>query len=180
VVRMLKHRGGICRRVLLRSSVGFTLVEVVIAIALLGLVVGGVLTTMTVVFNMQARNDQQRTAEFLTRSEFEYIKSQPYIWGNVSGDCINKGYPPCYDKVQNTQNYSLDVVAIPINGNSTDSIPDYTEQPRLPPDYQHVDDQGIQKIIISVYSGLKKTGSAPVLVTTDYKVARWGGNSGGN
>ena len=166
--RVKYFRKALCGRVLLRSSVGFTLVEVVIAIALLGLVVGGVLTTMTVVFNMQARNDQQRTAEFLTRSEFEYIKSQPYIWGNVSGDCINKGYPPCYDKVQNTQNYSLDVVAIPIDNS--------TYQELVPnPTCDCVNDQGIQKIIISVYSGLKTENSAPVLVTTNYKVARWGG-----
>ena len=168
---------ALCRRVLLRSSVGFTLVEVVIAIALLGLVVGGVLTTMTVVFNMQARNDQQRTAEFLTRSEFEIIKSLPYISGNVTGNATQLGYPPDYAGLAlklgigriTTQNYSLDVVAIPID-NST-----YQPLDLACPTCDYVNDQGIQEIIISVYSGLKKTGSAPVLVTTDYKVARWGG-----
>jgi hypothetical protein len=136
----------------------------------MAIVVGGVLTAMTVVFKMQAHQDRQRTAEFLTRSEFEYIKSQPYIWGNVSGDCINKGYPPCYDKVQNTQNYSLDVVAIPIDNSTYKDLEILTG-----PDGPYVNDQGIQKIVISVYSGLKAENSAPVLETTDYKVARWEG-----
>jgi type II secretory pathway pseudopilin PulG len=168
---MLKHRGGICRRVLLRSSVGFTLVEVVVAIALLALVVGGVLTTMTVVFNMQTRNDQQRTAEFLTRSEFEYIKSQPYSWGNISGN-----YRPLYEKVQNTLNYSLDVVAIPIDNSTYKDLQPPIDPVTGSPVYPaYVDDKGIQKIIISVYSGKQTENLAPVLVTTNYKVARWEG-----
>jgi type II secretory pathway pseudopilin PulG len=167
VVRMLKHRGGICRRVLLRSSVGFTLVEVVIAILLLALVVGGVLTTMVVVFNMQTRQDQQRIAEYLTRNEFEYIKAQPYIWGDVTSSPTQKGYPPYYDPVPSTENYYLDIVAIPIYASGEK----YGEP--LPVLFgPRVEDQGIQEIIISVYSGLKTENSAPVLVTTNYKVAR--------
>jgi prepilin-type N-terminal cleavage/methylation domain-containing protein len=164
VVRMLKHRGGICRRVLLRSSVGFTLVEVVVAIALLALVVGGVLTTMVVVFNMQTHQDQQRIGEYLTRNAFEYIKTQPYIWGNVTSSPTQKGYPPYYDPVPSTESYYLDIVAIPIDKDSYLPL-DVLPGPR-------VDDQGIQEIIISVYSGLKAENSAPVLVTTNYKVAR--------
>jgi len=164
VVRMLKHRGGICRRVLLRSSVGFTLVEVVIAMLVLGLAVGGVLTTMVVVFNMQTHQDQQRVAEYLTRNAFEYIKTQPYIWGNVTSSPTQKGYPPYYEPVPSTENYYLDTVAIPIDKVTYEPLP-VLFGPR-------VDDQGIQKIIISVYSGLKTENSAPFLVTTNYKVFR--------
>jgi len=166
---MLKQRvkyfwKALFRRALLRSSVGFTLVEVVIAIALLGLVVGGVLTTMVVVFNMQTHQDQQRIGEYLTRNAFEYIKAQPYIWGNVTSSPTQKGYPPLYDQVPSTENYHLYIVAIPIYKDSYEPLP-VLFGPR-------VDDQGIQKIIISVYSGLKTENSAPVLVTTNYKVAR--------
>jgi prepilin-type N-terminal cleavage/methylation domain-containing protein len=166
---MLKHWGGLCRRVFLGKSVGFTLVEILVAVVLMAIVVSGVLMAMTVVFKQEARQDQQRTAEYLTRSEFEYIKTQPYIWGNVTGNATQPGYPPHYLTVPNTLNYTLDVVAIPID-NST-----YMDLPTLPPDYQHVADQGIQKIIISVYSGSKTSGTAPVLVTNNYKVYRWEG-----
>ena len=163
-LRVKSFRKAHCRRALLRSSGGFTLVEVVIAILLLALVVGGVLTTMVVVFNMRTHQDQHRIAEYLTRNEFEYIKAQPYIWGNVTSSPTQKGYPPDYDQVPSTENYYLDIVAIPI-GNVT-----YQPLPVLPGPI--VEDEGIQKIIISVYSGLKTENSAPVLVTTNYKVAR--------
>ena len=158
---------ALCRRVLFRSSGGFTLVEVVIAILLLALVVGGVLTTMVVVFNMQTHQDQQRIAEYLTRNEFEYIKAQPYIWGNVTSSPTQKGYPPLYDQVPSTENYYLAIVAIPIYTSGEN----YGEPlPVLPG--PRVEDQGIQEIIISVYSGLKAENSTPILVTTNYKVAR--------
>jgi type II secretory pathway pseudopilin PulG len=182
---MLKHRGGLCRRVLLGKSVGFSLVEMVIAIALLAITVGGVLMAMTVVFKQEARQDQERTAEYLTRSEFEYIKSQPYSWGNDTGNGTRSGYPPQYLTLQNTQNYGLDVAAIPI-GNSSNPNRDCCGSPCYQPlPYQplcilqdpsgnlYVNDEGIQEITISVYSYKKTSGSAPVLVTTDYKVARW-------
>jgi len=155
------------------ASRGFTLVEIAIAIVVIGFLAGSVLASMTVVFNMQTRQDQKRIAEYLTRNEFEIIKTLPYSWGNETGNArpdyyalsLTMGIPPV-----TTQDYWLDVVAIPINGNSTDSIPDYSEQPLLAPDYQHVDDQGIQKVTIYVYSGLES--SKPLLVTTNYKVAR--------
>ena len=162
--RVKYFRKTLCGRVLLRSGVGFTLVEVAIAIALLGLVVGGVLTTMTVVFNMQTHQDQQRIGEYLTRNAFEYIKTQPYIWGNVTSSPTQKGYPPYYDPVPSTENYYLDTVAIPIDKVTYEPLP-VLPGPR-------VEDQGIQKIIVSVYSGLKAENLAPVLVTTNYKVAR--------
>jgi len=148
------------------KSAGFTLIEILVAVVLMAIVVGGVLMAMTVVFNQHARQDQQRTAEYLTRSEFEYIKSQPYIWGNVT-------YPPHYLTVPNTPNYSLDVVAIPIDSGNYTDLPQVTDPQGNPLGY--VNDQGIQRITISVYSGLKTSGTAPVLVTTNYKVARWEG-----
>jgi Tfp pilus assembly protein PilV len=155
-----------CKQVLCRNlcsaSGGVTLVEVTIAIIVLALVVGAVLSAMVVVFNMQTHQDQQRIAEYLTRNQFEYIKTQPYIWGNVTGGSTWKGYPPHYDTVPFTQSYFLDVVAIPVDKDN------YTALPVLPGPL--VEDQGIQKIIISVYSDRKSL--VPVLVTTNYKVYR--------
>jgi len=175
---------ALCRRVLLRSSVGFTLVEVVVAILLLAIVVGGVLMAMTVVFNMQAHQDQQRIAEYLAENEFEYINTQPYIWGNLTGSTSQ--YPPQYAKVRSTQTstkdyYSLIVTAVPI-GNSSNPTPyqplpiqEYTYFDAQGNKHQvpYVNDEGIQEITIYVYAGSQ---SSTVLVTTNYKVHKFAGN----
>ena len=160
----------VSRRIPHGASRGFTLVEIAIAIVVIGFVVGSVLATMTVVFNMQTRQDKQRIAEYLTRNEFEIIKTLPYIWGNVTGNTSQLGYPPDYLALSlkmgiapvTTQDYWLDVAAIPVDKD------DYTELPVLPGPL--VEDEGIQKIIIHVYSGLQST--KPLLVTTNYKVYR--------
>jgi type II secretory pathway pseudopilin PulG len=177
------------RRAQRGTAEGFSLVEVAIAIVLLAIVVGGVLTAMTTVFNMQAHQDQQRIAEYLAKNEFEYINTLPYIWGNLTGSTSQ--YPPQYDKVRSTQTsprdyYYLDVRAVPIGNSSNpdrDCCPDH---PCPLPPYEplcvlhdpsgtpYVNDEGIQEIIISVYSGSHSSG--PVLVTTNYKVHKFAGN----
>ena len=168
---MLKRFRWFLGRGLLRSKKGFTLTEVVIAIAVLGFVVASIPAAMIVVSKMQARQDERRVAEYLTRSELEYIKSQCYIWGNVTGDCeyqrINcMGYPICYDKVLFTENYYVDVVAIPIDKTTYQPLPVLSG-----PSGPYVEDQGIQEIIISVYSSRNPGETVPVLVTRNYKVA---------
>ena len=78
---MLKHVRWLRRRRLFRQERGATLVEVVIAIVVLGLIVASVPTAIIEVNNFQSRQRELRIAENLARTEFEYIKSQPYIPG---------------------------------------------------------------------------------------------------
>jgi prepilin-type N-terminal cleavage/methylation domain-containing protein len=168
---MLKRFRVVRRRALFRGRLGFTLTEIVIAIAVLAFVVASIPAAMIVVHNMQARQDERRVAEYLTRSQLEYIKSQCYIWGNVTGDCeyqrMNcQGYPICYDKVQFTENYYLDVVAIPIDKTTYQPLPVLSS-----PSGPYVEDQGIQQIVVSVYTTRNPGETTPVLVTTNYKVA---------
>lgn len=168
---MMRKLRRIRRWALLRNARGVTLTEVVIAIAVLAFVVASIPAAMIVVHNMQARQDERRVAEYLTRSQLEYIKSQCYIWGNVTGDCeyqrMNcQGYPICYDKVQFTENYYLDVVAVPIDKETYEPLPVLSG-----PSGPYVEDQGIQEITISVYTSRNPGSLTPVLVTTNYKVA---------
>ncbi len=163
---MFKCFRGIRRRALLRDATGFTLTDVVIGIVVLTFVLASVPAAMITVHNMQARQDERSHAEYLTRSQLEYMKSQSYIWGNVTGDCVYKGYPPCYDKIEFAENYYLDVVAIPIDDTSYQPLPVLSG-----PNGPYVNDEGIQEIIISVYSTRNPGNLAPVLVTNNYKVA---------
>jgi len=163
---MLKRFRWFRGRGLLRNKRGFTLTEVVIAIAVLGFVVASIPTALIVVSKMQARQDERRVAEYLTRSQLEYVKSQPYIWRNVTGDCVYKGYPPCYDKVQFAENYYIDVLAIPIYRDTYEPLPILSG-----PSGPYVEDEGIQEIFISVYGARNPGDMSPVLVTTNYKVA---------
>jgi len=166
----LSHKFTWIRKLASGRSRGATLIEVVIAIVVLGFVVASIPTAMIVVHKMQAQQDERRVAEYLTRSELEYIKNQPYIWGNVTG---YKGYPPLYDLVHFTENYFLKVVAIPIDKATYQPLDiksrscDHDPEESCP----YVEDQGIQEITISVYTSRNPGEMAPVLVTTNYKVA---------
>jgi len=66
------------KRALGGGSRGATLIEVVIAVVVLGLLVAAIPTAMVVVINAQTRQNEVRVAESLTRSELEYIKAQNY------------------------------------------------------------------------------------------------------
>lgn len=163
----LSHKFSWIRKVARGRSRGFTLTEVVIAIVVLALVVASIPATMIVVHKMQARQDERRFAEYLTRSQLEYIKSQPYNWGNVTGECprgcCEIYFPICYEKAPFTENYYLDFVAIPVNSITHEPLFDVESYSGGP-----VEDQGIQEITVYVYSSSK---TEPVLVTTNYKVA---------
>jgi prepilin-type N-terminal cleavage/methylation domain-containing protein len=61
------------------SSRGFSMLEVVIAIALLGIVALSVLTALSTASAALIIADRRATAESLARSQMEFIKEQDYI-----------------------------------------------------------------------------------------------------
>ena len=75
---MLKICGRICRKVLSRNSIGATMIEVLMAVVVLGLVVAAVPPVMVLVSNAQVRQNELRIGQNFTRSQFEFIKSQTY------------------------------------------------------------------------------------------------------
>jgi prepilin-type N-terminal cleavage/methylation domain-containing protein len=66
------------------SSRGFSMLEVVIAIALLGIIALSVLTALSTASAALIIADRRATAESLARSQMEYIKEQDYIDYSVS------------------------------------------------------------------------------------------------
>ena len=111
------------------SSRGFALVEIVIAIALLGVIAVAILGSLSYASTVLIISDERATAESLACSQMEYVKNQPY-------DSIND--PPEYSLI--------DPDSIPVGYNIT------IEAVRLNPDLNNPpdEDDGIQKITVTV------------------------------
>lgn len=63
---------------LVKNEKGFTLIEVVIALLLLGIIASGFLMTLSTATKAILVADERTTAESLARSQMESIKEQPY------------------------------------------------------------------------------------------------------
>jgi prepilin-type N-terminal cleavage/methylation domain-containing protein len=126
----------------MKGEKGFSFIEVVIALAVLGIIAVGFLGGLASAGKGLMIADERETANNLAEAQVEYIKRQ------------------AYDIINNPPQYSL-VAGIP----SSYSI----DQPlavRLDPELDgYDDDDGIQKITVTVRHGDKE-----VLTLEDYKV----------
>ncbi len=121
------------RRTLGGNSGGFTLIEVLVALALFGIIaitfLGGLTTASRAVFT----GDVRTTAESLARTQMEYVKSQPYddqlvdgeaSYAKIDSEDIPHGYTICsVDRDGATVNcdHSQDIIAVPWD--SDNSVP---------------------------------------------------------
>jgi len=113
------------------SSRGFSMLEVVIAIALLGIIAVSVLSALQTAALALISADRRATAESLARTQMEYVRYSPYEGDPEDG-------PP---------QYSLDPQIIPLD------YPGYsvvTTAIRLNKDEYTDDDDGIQEITVTV------------------------------
>lgn len=131
----------------MRNEKGFTLIEVIIAMALLGIIaiafLGGLVSASSAIIIA----DQRATAESLARSQMEYVKNQDY-------DSINN--PPQYTLLSDTPaGYTIEIDA-----------------ERLDPEGDGFDnDDGLQKITVTI----TPPGDIPekrAITLEDYKVER--------
>ena len=107
------------------------MLEVVIAIALLGIIAVSVLTALQTAAMALISADRRATAESIARTQMEYVRYSPYEGDPEEG-------PPQYDldpQIQGTlpPDFSVDTTAIRLN---KDVDPD--------------DDDGIQQITVTV------------------------------
>jgi len=66
---------------MMKPKRGVSLIESVVAIALLAIIVVSILSAFSAITIAAARHKQQTTLDLLTRSDAEYIKSQAYSPG---------------------------------------------------------------------------------------------------
>ena len=86
-------------------SRGFTLIEVVIAIALLGIIAVSILTALSTASLALIITDRRATAESLARTQMESIKHQGYI------DYSESGHDD-YDLIQFPEGYEIEPVSV--------------------------------------------------------------------
>jgi prepilin-type N-terminal cleavage/methylation domain-containing protein len=127
------------------SSRGFTLIEVVIAIALIGIIAVAVLSALSTASISLIIADKRATAESLARSQLEFVKNQDYIDYSESG---HEDYDVICDVVECPEDYTVEVVAEPIDPDT------YQPYPYIEGEGRFQQDDGIQKITVIVsYDG---------------------------
>jgi len=119
------------RRAFQGSSRGFSLIEVSIAIALIGVIVVAILGSVSYASTVLIITDRQATAESLAKSQMEYIKNQDYIPADPGDVAIYYEIPsisiPAGYTIWsvNRDDETDDVVGIPwSSGNSTEAYYD--------------------------------------------------------
>ena len=126
---------------------GLTLVEVLIAVAVLAIIASGIFTALHVSLRTTAIANERTTAESLTRTQLEYIKQCDY------------------DDINNPPVYGLDPTIIATMPAGFSMV---VTAERLDPSNNGTDDdEGIQKVTVGVsYEG------ELVVATESYKVKR--------
>ena len=144
------------------SSPGFTLIEVLIAVALLGIIAIAFLSALTTGSAAFIVADERATAESLARSQMEYVKNQGYDPAELGGQAtylkitdIPDGYSICsFNRTGQPVNCLLDNLVIGVAWNTTSNQP-VTE------------DNGLQRIKLLI-----KHGDKEVITMEGYKVDR--------
>ena len=150
---------------MIKNERGFTLIEVLIAVALVGIIAVAFLSGLATASRALVIADEHATAESLARSQMEYVKNQGYITaadydagvpgsGEVTYDKIT-GIPGDYTICSlNRAGGTVEDIIYGVPWDSQNNIPEAT-------------DAGLQRIKLVI-----KHHGKEVLTLEDYKVNR--------
>jgi len=137
---------------------GLTLIEVLIAVAILGMIAVPFLTALSTSSRGIIIADERTTAESLVRSEMEYIKNCDYhstgFSYQIPPTANNTPWGGFHALDSHYAGYSVNVTGVPIDSTTGEAL-------------SPGEDKNIQNITVKVYHGDKL-----VLTTSTYKVAR--------
>jgi prepilin-type N-terminal cleavage/methylation domain-containing protein len=150
---MLKRMARVCPFKFLQSRKGSTLLEVLIAVAVLGLITASIFPVFIMLNKAEFKWTQQTVSESLIRTQVEYLKGCPYIYGNATAPV-----PPYATVLPPDPSYEIEVIPQPIH------IDTATQEHTYLPSGE---DEGIQEIQVSIYHVDKL-----VISSTSYKVDR--------
>ena len=138
----------------LRGQRGFTLIETILAVAILAAIGVGLLNALDTNAKATRTLDERVTATNLATAYFEAIKAMPYA----------ETYPEPEDIITIPPQYDVDVdIQFSSDGDTTDGI--------TWGDYNIEDPQTIQKLTITI----SREGGKPVLAICNFKTKRAGG-----
>jgi prepilin-type N-terminal cleavage/methylation domain-containing protein len=114
----------------MKNEKGFTLIEVVIAIGILGIIAAAFMAALAGASRALFTADERATAESLARSQMEYFKSQPYsdngTYTKLPDGDIPEGYdivwPPTVDNVTGQSGLQKITITVRHTVNSKDVI----------------------------------------------------------
>jgi prepilin-type N-terminal cleavage/methylation domain-containing protein len=67
-----------CKKGIARNQKGFTLIEVLVAVVMIGIITGGVIMVISTSTKILISVKNKETAKDIASTEMEYIRSQPY------------------------------------------------------------------------------------------------------
>ncbi|MCK4369080.1 MAG: type II secretion system protein [Dehalococcoidales bacterium] len=141
----------------MKNEKGFTLIGVMIALLLLGIIAVALLGALATASNAIFIADERATAESLARTEMEYIKNCEYEYLSAPWSYELPSNPPSWDTTHALP-AGYDGYSLTVDGNLFDADGDDDVDP---------DDEGIQKIIVTV-----KHHDKEVITLENYKVER--------
>ncbi|MBA7701122.1 hypothetical protein ES703_109853 [subsurface metagenome] len=134
----------------MKNEKGFTLIGVVIALAILGVIAAGFLSGLAGASRALFTADERTTANNLAESQMEDAKNQPYI--DYSADPHD-----VYNTISPPTGYSVNLTAVPFDPNTGQ---DYNQVGGI-----FEQDDGIQKITVAI-----EHHGREVMILEDYKV----------
>lgn len=126
----------------MRSQKGFSLIENLVAMTVLGIIGLTLLSGLALAARSNIIANEITTAEALAKSQMDYVQSLPYD---------RFGNPPSYARISGHTDYDIDISAVRLDPNNVGDGADY----------------GVQQITVTV-SRAGKT----ITTLTDYKVNR--------
>ena len=146
------------KRALMKNEKGFSIIEVTIAIALLGVIAVAFLSGLATASKATFIADERATAESLARSQMEYVKNQPYApddneaaYDKINAVDIPDGYTIC--SVNRAGNTVEDVIyGVPWDSQNNQPV---------------ASDAGLQRIKLII-----KHHDKEIITLEDYKVDR--------
>jgi len=146
----------------MKNEKGFTLIEVLVALGLLGVFAAVFLTGIATSSKAILIADERTTAESLARSQMEAIKEHEYIDYSVGPPDPLHGV---YGEITPPPNYGIDFTVEPFNPATGDPYGFTEVEGILVFDY----DDGLQKITVTVS---RYYGEKVIITLEDYKVNR--------
>ena len=162
-------------KILRGNSKGQSLIEVLLALAIMAIVTVAFLTALTTASRAIIVADEHTTAESLTRSELEYVKSQDFSlpcpdnpWSYQASSTTSQAPSPSESGTSAPSWWSGHT----LGGGEYDTYSVIVSSAGHDIDDDGTDDEDIWKITVEVYHSVTPNADDLVLTTIDFKVNR--------